>query len=148
MAQRLQGFCFGNCRRRALLSGANAQQGMEAHQRNTFQRRATQPEFTSVYAPDVQVSKGILQPDFSSVIPSNPDPKPVPVVAIPAAPVDVVEYGLCINGISTGIDEQPLYRFADYYSAVQYGLGLKMYGYSVSIFQITNGIVDPFSTFL
>lgn len=56
--------------------------------------------------------------------------------------------GKSSNGISTGIDKQPLYRFADYYSAVQYGLGLKMYGYSVSIFQITNGIVDPFSTFL
>lgn len=109
---------------------------------------SAQPEFTSVYAPDVQVSKGILQPDFSSVIPSNPDPEPVPVVSAPVAPAAVIEYGLCINGIFTGIDEQPLYRFEDYYSAVQYGLGLKMCGYSVSIFRITNGIVDPFSTFL
>lgn len=109
---------------------------------------SAQPEFTSVYAPDVQVSKGILQPDFSSVVPSSPDPVPAPVVPAHTAPVTVIEYGLCINGISTGIDKQPLYRFADYYSAVQYGLGLKMYGYSVSIFQITNGVVDPFSTFL
>lgn len=109
---------------------------------------SAQSEFTSVYAPDVQVSKGILQPDFSSVIPSSPDPVPASVVPAPTAPVTVIEYGLCINGISTGIDKKPLYRFADYYSAVQYGLGLKMYGYSVSIFQITNGVVDPFSTFL
>lgn len=109
---------------------------------------SAQPDFSCIYAPDVQALTGMTQPDFSSVIPSISAPEPAPVISIPAAPAAVIEYGLCINGISTGIDKQPLYRFADYYSAVQYGLGLKMCGHSVSIFLITNGIVDPFSTFL
>ena len=107
---------------------------------------SAQLEFTGIYAPDVQASTGMTQPDFSSVIPSIPAPESASVIPAPAAPAAVIEYCLCIDGISTGIDKQPLYRFADYYSAVQYGLGLKMYGHSVCIFQITNGVVNPFVT--
>ena len=63
-----------------------------------------------------------------------------------SAPVTVIEYCLCINGIATDIYNKPLYKFPDYNSAFQYGMYCKRMGYLVSIFKINNGFIDPFCT--
>lgn len=62
------------------------------------------------------------------------------------APVTVIEYCLCINGITTDIYNNPLYKFPDYNSAFQYGMYCKRMGCLVSIFKINNGFIDPFCT--
>lgn len=45
-----------------------------------------------------------------------------------SAPVTVIEYCLCINGIATDIYNKPLYKFPDYNSAFQYGMYCKRMG--------------------